>query len=129
LRWQQVDLNAGLIRLEHTKNGERRARPLAGHALERVKERAKVRRIDTDLLFLSKTNLSKPIDLRSPWETALKQAGIADFRWHDLRHSAASYLVPRHTYFDRQVMHSADEDVIVDPNAQLRLTRSPDRGA
>jgi len=92
LRWPQVDLATGLIRLEHTKNGERRALPLAGHAASLVKERAKVRRIDTDLLFPSRVDPSKPIDLRTPWETALKQAGIDDFRWHDLRHSAASYL-------------------------------------
>jgi len=92
LRWQQVDLAGAMIRLEVTKNGERRALPLAGHALELVKERAKVRRIDTDLLFPSKVNPAQPIDLRTPWETALKQAGIDDFRWHDLRHSAASYL-------------------------------------
>ena len=92
LRWQQVDLTAGLIRLEQTKNGDRRALPLAGHAAFLVKERAKGRRIDTDLLFPSKVNPAQPIDLRTPWETVLKQAGIADFRWHDLRHSTASYL-------------------------------------
>jgi len=92
LRWQQVDLATGVIRLEQTKNGERRALPLAGHAAFLVKERAKVRRIDTDLLFPSKINPAQPIDLRTPWETALKQADIDDFRWHDLRHSAASYL-------------------------------------
>ena len=92
LRWPQVDLQTGMIRLEHTKNGERRALPLVGQALELVKERTKVRRLATDLLFPSKVNPAQPIDLRTPWETALKQAGIADFRWHDLRHSAASYL-------------------------------------
>ncbi|ABA56588.1 Phage integrase [Nitrosococcus oceani ATCC 19707] len=92
LRWRNVDLQRGLISLHETKNGERRALPLAGHALDCVKRLSKVRQIDTDLLFPSNHNPQQPLDLRKPWEIALKQAGIEDFRWHDLRHSAASYL-------------------------------------
>ena len=90
--WGVLDMGASRIVLHSTKNGERRVVPLVGHALEQVKELAKVRRLDTDLIFPGKTNPSEPIDLRQPWETALKQAGIEDFRWHDLRHSTASYL-------------------------------------
>ncbi len=102
LRWRQVDLVRGMITLEDTKNGERRALPLAGHALELMQARAKVRRLDCDLVFPNPADLARreknpahvvrPVDLRAPWEAALAAAGIEDFRWHDLRHSAASYL-------------------------------------
>ena len=34
LRWSNVDFQMGLIRLEDTKNNERRAVPLAGHAFD-----------------------------------------------------------------------------------------------
>jgi integrase len=95
LRWGQIDFARKVALLdnpEEIKNSERRALPLAGHALELLKERAKVRRIDSDLVFPGRINPHKPLDLRSPFETALRRAGIKDFRWHDLRHSAASYL-------------------------------------
>ena len=91
LTWEDVDLHQGRATLHETKNGERRVVPLSGKALELLKEHSKVRRLDTALLFPSK-NPKKPVDLRAPWEAALKKAGIEDFRFHDLRHSAASYL-------------------------------------
>jgi integrase len=90
--WGVVDAGAGRITLHLTKNGERRVVPLVGHALEQVRGLAKVRRLDTDLLFPGKTDSTAPIDLRTPWETAMKKAEIENFRFHDLRHSAASYL-------------------------------------
>lgn len=92
LKWQNVDLHRGIITLHETKNGERRILPITGLALTLLKEHAKIKRIDTDLLFPSNTNPKQPIDIRTPFETSLKRAEITDFRFHDLRHSAASYL-------------------------------------
>ncbi|WP_312274708.1 tyrosine-type recombinase/integrase [Candidatus Igneacidithiobacillus taiwanensis] len=88
--WRQVDLSRATLQLEETKNGSRRALHLTAPVLELLRERAKVRRIDTDLLFPSKVNPRQPVDLRQPWEKALQAAGITDFHWHDLRHTFAS---------------------------------------
>ena len=92
LRWGQIDFHRRVAVLHETKNGERRVLPLAGRALDLLRERARVRRLDTDLVFPGRTNPRNPVDLRTPFETALKVAEIEDFRWHDLRHSCASYL-------------------------------------
>jgi len=92
LTWENVDLNRGKAILHETKNDERRAVAITGHALELLKELSKVRRIDSNFLFPSKGNRRKSINLRAPWEGALREADIQDFRFHDLRHSAASYL-------------------------------------
>ena len=92
LKWTDVNLKDGFLILQKTKNGTRRRVPLAGHGLQLLQEHAKVRRLDTPLLFPGKAHPNQPIDLRKPFETALKAAEINDFHWHDLRHCTASYL-------------------------------------
>jgi integrase len=91
LRWTDVDLKAGTITFRQTKNGEVRAVPVRGEALSMLKRRAKVRRLDTALLFPGRKP-QHPVEFRRSWGSALKQASIEHFRWHDLRHTAASYL-------------------------------------
>jgi integrase len=34
----------------------------------------------------------KPTDIRDAWLKAVERAGLEDFKFHDLRHTAASYL-------------------------------------
>lgn len=91
LRWGAIDLDRKVIRLENTKNNERRALPLAGPALGEMKRLSKIRRIDTDLVF-PHSNGERPFNLRGAWEKTVKEAKLEDFRFHDLRHTAASYL-------------------------------------
>ena len=93
LRWQDIDLSRGLIILNATKNGVRRSIPLQSHARELVAERHRqCSGAGGGLLFPGRRKPQKPTSLRISWNNALKAAGIEDFRWHDLRHSAASYL-------------------------------------
>lgn len=92
LNWADVDLSAGRAILHNTKNGERRALPIRGLALDTLRDYAQRWKKDSLLLFPSKKKLSQPIDLRVPWEIALQHAEVSDFHWHDLRHSFASEL-------------------------------------
>lgn len=94
LTWEQVDISQGAILLEDTKNGERRRVPVRGYALELLKLHGKVRRIDTNLVFPGKRSKDKvvPFDINTWWNKAVTEAGIKDFRFHDLRHACASYL-------------------------------------
>jgi integrase len=91
LQWPDVDLKRGTLTFQETKNGERRAVPLTGQALARMGQHAKVRRLDTALVFPNATG-RKPLGIREAFEGAVERAGIIDFRFHDLRHTAASYL-------------------------------------
>jgi integrase len=95
LRWGQVDFRRQVITLYETKNGERRSLPLVGESFRLLQDRSQVRSLKDDRIFPPSARATKAanIDLRAPWEAALKTAGITDFRWHDLRHTAASYLV------------------------------------
>jgi integrase len=50
-----------------------------------------VRRLDTPLVFPNPTG-GKFLRFRETFDNAVVRAGIPAFRFHDLRHSAASYL-------------------------------------
>lgn len=94
LRYKQIDFQRKVITLHDTKNGESRALPLVGAAFMLLQERAKVRSLNDDRIFppTLKAKKSDCLDLNRPWREALKKSGIQDFHWHDLRHTAASYL-------------------------------------
>lgn len=92
LRWRDIDLKRGVARLEQTKNKERRALPLTHHALTLLQELdAEVLPDETAYVF-ARADGKAPMELRKHWYRAMENAGSEDFRFHDLRHSAASYL-------------------------------------
>lgn len=92
LTWDRVDLRRGALVIEESKNGERRTVPLVGHAADVIRQyRRTYRRLDCNLVFPSRDG-KRPAALRQSWHRAVASAGLSDFRFHDLRHSAASYL-------------------------------------
>jgi len=92
LTWKNVDLQRNRITFLDTKNGEIRSVPLQGLAFELVEKRSKDRSTNSDLVFPSRQSPNTPLSISSIFQRAVKQAKIEDFRFHDLRHSAASYL-------------------------------------
>lgn len=91
LKRRDVFLNDGFVVLNKTKNKERRRVPIIHHAYEVLSSQLKIARLDTDYVFPSKDG-KKPIDIKRPWEVSVSVAKLDDFRFHDLRHSCASYL-------------------------------------
>jgi integrase len=97
LTWDRVELDRGVLILssEQTKNRTARAIPLAGQAhAEMLRLKRVPRRIDTKLVFPGSATSTepKPINIDNAWRKVLELADIKDFRFHDLRHTAASHL-------------------------------------
>jgi integrase len=97
LRWCDVDLDrieGATVTFPRTKGGGSRTVPLVGEALAIMKARFDVRPAgkDTGLIFRGRKNHDKPLDVQAIFRRACERAGIENFHWHDLRHSAASEL-------------------------------------
>ncbi len=92
LRGEHIDLERNRIVLEDTKNGERRTVPLTSLARTLVSQRINAMADRKGFLFANSAT-GKPTDITKAWSTALEKAGIKDFRFHDTRHCAASYLL------------------------------------
>jgi integrase len=85
-----VDLKHGFILLDISKNGERREIPINTTLEYLFKEIP--HNVESVYVFAGK-NGNPLTDIKHSFHTALKDAGIIDFRFHDLRHTFASHLV------------------------------------
>jgi len=81
LEWTRVDLPRRWAIFPRTKNGEARGVPLTAAVCALLSDRPR-----TDARVF-------PVDITKAWHGAVARAGIANFRFHDLRHSCASALV------------------------------------
>ncbi len=90
LEWSEVDMKRREFSLKHTKNGEDRVIPMTPDVYAAFCELAKVRRLDTQRVFLYKERPLK--NLRTAFAAACRRAGVKGLRFHDLRHTAATNL-------------------------------------
>ena len=91
LEWERVNLETGQVIIEDTKNGARRSTYLLKPILERLRDCHNKFGDGSSFLFPGRSGL-RPIDIKSAWYRAVERAGLEDFRFHDLRHTAASYI-------------------------------------
>jgi integrase len=93
LKWDDVDLKAARAVVRETKNGDPRALPLVGKALEALRVLKLQGSAKSEWVFPQPSGFPGPYEgFDAHWHEALNAAGIADFRFHDLRHTCASYL-------------------------------------
>ncbi len=94
LRWDDIDFNQEKITLQRTKNGDRRIIPLTSEAAMIFRDCPTFGEPLDELVFKAKSNTTnqQKVSIREAFENAVKRAGINNFRFHDLRHTAASYM-------------------------------------
>ena len=90
LRWSDIDFATRRATLHKTKNGTKRVLTFPQAVMN---EMAEHRQVGNGLIFPSQIKPDRPFEFRKHWNRAVKETGLEDFRFHDLRHSAASYLV------------------------------------
>ncbi len=74
-------MKRGLLTFRETKNGETRAVPLTGYALDVFTKHTKIRRLDTVLVFPNSSG-KRPLSMDDAFENAVKCAGIVNFKFH-----------------------------------------------
>lgn len=84
LDWAQVDFNSQTVYVKRTKSGKPRVIPLSDRAIAALGRLAK-----------TSGPVFGRVCFKRSWGTALKRAEIKDFRFHDLRHTAATRWAER----------------------------------
>lgn len=90
-RWENVNVERKVWFIPDSKTGKPRHVPLSQAALNIIDQLPK---FDNCPWLLPNPKTKKPFtDIKHPWETARAAAGLDGLHIHDLRHSAASFMI------------------------------------
>lgn len=90
LTWDRVDMKQRVIQVTGTKTGKNRSIPINDPLLEALRHLP--RHLGTDYVFWNHETETRYVSIKRAWATALKNAKITGFRFHDLRHTFASHV-------------------------------------
>lgn len=88
-----VDFRRREIQLTNTKTSSPRRIPLSARALATITDRLEDRGRPRSRYLFCKSDGSRIGDIKKAFAGACRRAGITDFRFHDLRHTFASWFV------------------------------------
>ena len=90
-KWADVDLERKVWLIPTSKTGRAREVPLSQAAIDIIE---KLPRLKDCPWLLPNPKTKEPFtDIKNPWDTARKAAGLGNLHLHDLRHSAASFMI------------------------------------
>jgi integrase len=89
MRWHDMDFDRGTCTVRLTKNGDPKVLPLVPAVVQELRAHEAA---PNALVFASTRRPDVAFNNVAVWKRALKEAGVRGFRFHDLRHSCASYL-------------------------------------
>jgi integrase len=91
LRWSHVDFQRGVIHVTKTKTGKDRDVPINSEVRTILLELQSKAKEENHVFNNPKTGLNLT-DVKTGFKGACKDAGLGDFRFHDLRHTAGTRL-------------------------------------
>jgi integrase len=89
LKWSNIDFTFNFIEILESKSGKSRKIPISDKLLIVLTSIPKT----SEYVFT--LNGNKIGDIKKCWDTVIKKSGIKNFRFHDLRHTAATRMVEK----------------------------------
>ena len=93
LKWSNIDFKVDCIELLNTKSGKKRKIPLSAKlkkVLLQIKENN-----ESEYIFINPRTQKPFSDIKKSFNSAVKNAKIKNFRFHDLRHTFATRLIEK----------------------------------
>lgn len=92
LKWHNVDFHTNHIELLETKSGKARKIPISNKLMNELLKLKVNKHPTLDYIFINPATDTKYIDVKKGYRNLLKKAEISNFRFHDLRHTAATRM-------------------------------------